>query len=161
MAALDREMSRIRNARVWNSRGSRFPSGVVRIRETGGWLRTGGSFHLSFKERWPLKGGNSSLSSRTWNRVKSFSSSLPLLRLHLSFSLLLSLSAFSLPSAFIPFAVSVIVSWSRRSDTNRATFSLLWHVSVIPGRCLRDSWIDCLPVVGWIFKFSQHSRYEI
>ena len=46
------------------------------------------SFCLSFKERWPLEDGNSSLSSRTWDRVKSFSLS------NLSLSLFLSLFHF-------------------------------------------------------------------
>lgn len=58
--------------RIWSSESHVF----LRVRE---WLYVSkerlverGSFWLAFKERWPLKDGNSSLSSRTWDRVKSF-----------------------------------------------------------------------------------------
>lgn len=67
------------------------------------------SFCLSFKERWPLEDGNSSLSSRTWDRVKSF----PLSNLSLSLSF-----TFSLLSAFISFVVSIFVLYSQVNGTN-------------------------------------------
>ena len=145
------------NACVWNSRDSRFPSGVYKtglyVSEKRGWLRTGGSFYLSFKERWPLKGGNSSLSSRTWNRVKSFSSSLPLPSSLSLFSLSLSLSpCFLLASRLF---LSRFPSSSRgpagatRIERRFTTLTRFGHLAALLARL-----VDRLFTGGWIFELT-------
>ena len=118
------------------------------------WLRTGGSFYLSFKERWPLKGGNSSLSSRTWNRVKSFSSSLPLPRLRF---LLLSLSSSLLSPCFPRLFLSRFPSSSRGPDGAtriERRFTTLTRFGHPGGVTCETRGSIVYRVADWLFKFN-------